>query len=175
MVVSGDEARTASADQIGFMFGHGGWKPPPRGVQTSRLLPVVAHPEVEDFDCGRLIDHGFLFACIASRFAQLGGGAGGGEGLINKNHRHGADALVKLRGKGPHFCRSIALAAVHAQRQADHERADSANLHKLRDALDGIELLAIDRLNRMRKNAEIIRRSDTDAGVSMVNPERGMR
>jgi hypothetical protein len=48
-------------------------------------------------------------------------------------------------------------------------------LHKLRNALDGIDLLAIDRLNWMRKNAKIIRRSDADAGVSMVNPERGMR
>jgi hypothetical protein len=48
-------------------------------------------------------------------------------------------------------------------------------LHKLRDALDGIDLLAIDRLNRMRQNAKIIRRSDADAGISVINPERGMR
>jgi hypothetical protein len=48
-------------------------------------------------------------------------------------------------------------------------------LHKLRNALDGIDFLAIDRLNRMRKNAKIIRRSDADAGIAVVNPERGMR
>ena len=116
-----------------------------------------------------------MFACIASGFAQLGGGAGGGKSLIDKNQWHRADAFVKLRSKGAHFCRSVALAAIHAQRQANHKRPYPAKLHKLRDALDGIELLAIDRLNWMRKNAKIIRRSDADAGVAMVNSERGMR
>jgi len=154
---------------------NGGWKPPPQGKQFSRFLPVVAHPEVENFDSGRLIDHGFLLACLASGFAQLGSGAGGGEGLINKNQWYVDDPLVKLRGKGPHFCRSVTLTAIHAQRQADHECPYSAKLHKLRDALDGIDLLTIDRLNRMRKNAKIIRCSDADASVSVVNPERGMR
>jgi hypothetical protein len=47
-------------------------------------------------------------------------------------------------------------------------------LHKLRDALDGIDLLAIDRLNRMRKNAKIIRRGNANAGIAVIDPERGM-
>jgi hypothetical protein len=82
---------------------------------------------------------------------------------------------MKLRSKGTHLCGSIALAAIHAQRQTNHDRPYAAKLHKLRDALDGIELLAIDRLNWMRKNAKIIRRGDADAGVAVINPERGMR
>ena len=82
---------------------------------------------------------------------------------------------MKLRSKGTHLCRSIALTAIHAQRQTDHQRFDPTNLHKLRDALDGFRLLAINRLNRVSQNPKIIRRSDADTGVAMINPKRGMR
>ncbi|MEO8614503.1 MAG: hypothetical protein ABI600_05130 [Luteolibacter sp.] len=45
----------------------------------------------------------------------------------------------------------------------------------MRDALDGISLALIDGLDRMREDAEIVRRSDTDAGVAMIDAECGVR
>ncbi len=45
----------------------------------------------------------------------------------------------------------------------------------MRDALDGVSLALIDCLDRVREDAEIIGRSDANAGVAMIDAECGVR
>ena len=52
---------------------------------------------------------------------------------------------------------------------------NSANTHELGDALDGIRLRTLDRLHRMRQDAEVIRRSNADAGTAMVDAKGRVR
>jgi hypothetical protein len=51
---------------------------------------------------------------------------------------------------------------------------DFTHFHETGDAFDRIALALIDRLDRMRKNAEIIGRGNADASVTMIDAERGM-
>ena len=49
------------------------------------------------------------------------------------------------------------------------------NLGETRDALDGIGFRAVDRFHRMGEDAEVIGGGDADAGVTMIDAERGVR
>ena len=135
----------------------------------------LTHPCVENFHGGGLIDDGFLLAGIASGFAEFRGGAGGAEGFVHEDERDGWNACTQQIREGPDFCSGIALTAVHPQRQADDERVDAAQFRETRDALDGLGFRAIDGFHWMGEDAEIIGGGDADAGIAMIDAERGMR
>jgi hypothetical protein len=52
---------------------------------------------------------------------------------------------------------------------------DLADFRQPGDPLDGVALALVDGLDRMREDAEIVGRGDTNARVAMINAERGVR
>lgn len=122
-----------------------------------------------------MVDNRFLFLRIFSRFAKLCGCGGRRQGLIHKNDRDRWNLLAELFRERPDLHGGAALRSVHTDRQADDKCLDFAQFHQTRDASDGFTFALIDSLDWMGENAEIIRRGDTDPGISMVDAERRMR
>lgn len=69
----------------------------------------------------------------------------------------------------------VSLGAVHAHRQADDEGMDATELRQPGDAFDGIALANIDGLDGMSEDAEIVGGGDSDARVTVIDAERGVR
>jgi len=136
---------------------------------------ALPHPSVQNFDRCCLVDHRLLLLGVAASFAEFVSGGEGGQRFIDEHERDGRDALVKSAGKGADFRGGASLAAVHADGQANDEGFDFPQINELGDALDGVALGLMDGLNRMREDAEVIGRSDADAGLAMVDAEGGMR
>lgn len=140
-----------------------------------RTLANFPHPQIKDFHGGGLVDDGFLLLRVAPCFTKLGGGAGGGQGFIDKDERDRWQAFPKLIREGTDLGGGASLAAVHTERQADNERVDLSDFYKPGDPLDGIAFALVDGFHRVRKDAEVVGRGDADPRIAMIDAERGMR
>jgi hypothetical protein len=82
---------------------------------------------------------------------------------------------MQLTGEEADLRRRAALAAVHAEGQADDEGADFAGHRELIDLLDRIPLAGVDGGDGVCEDAAVISGGDADAGITVVDAERGVR
>jgi hypothetical protein len=135
---------------------------------------ISRHPKIENLDGGGLIDDLFLPAGLAAGLPELGGGLAGGQGFIDKNQGQRRQAGAQQGGEGPHLFRGGSRAAVHAQGQPEHQGADAAELGQPRDPLNRIEPDPVDGFNRVGEDPEVIGGGNADAGLAVIDPERGV-
>lgn len=112
---------------------------------------------------------------IAARLAQFSGGGGGGERLVHVNEGDEGNPLPKFLTEGSDFGSGGAFAAVHADGQAKDDGVNFADRRELDDPFDRIGFSDIDRFDGMGEDSKIIRGGDADAGITVVDPKRGMR
>lgn len=121
-----------------------------------------------------MVNDGFLLAGVAAGFAEFGGGAGGGQGFIDEHQWNVRNPFAQQIRKGADLGGGVPLAAVHAEWQAEHERANAPYFGKPGDALDGIRLRTVDGFHGMGEDAEVIGRGNADPGIAMIDAKGGM-
>jgi hypothetical protein len=145
-----------------------------RNPKSAIRNPSLLHPRVEDLNRRGLVDEAFLLLRLFARGAEFARGGGGGEGFVDENERQVWQPRLKLGREGADFSGGIAFAAVHTHGQTDDQRLDATLGDQLGDSFDRLDAGTVDRFHRMRENAEVIRRSDADAGVAVIDAEGGV-
>jgi len=115
-----------------------------------------------------------LLLRLFARSAEFARGGGGGEGFVDEDERQVGQARLKFGREGADFFSGVSFAAVHADGQTDDQRLNAALGDQLGDSLDRFDAGAINRFHRMGENAEVIRRGDADAGVTVIDAEGGV-
>ena len=122
-----------------------------------------------------MVNDGLLLFRVAAGFTEFSCGAGGGERFVDEDERGGGKALLQADCEFTDLRCGPAFAAIHADRQAEHERADLSDLRELADPLDGVAFGLVDGFDRVREDAEVISRGDANAGITVIDAKRRMR
>lgn len=143
-----------------------------RSVPAPLLLP--AEVVLEDLEGGRLVDDVLLVLGLFAGETKFLGGVDGGEGFVVVVKREVGKGLLELVSEVANFLGGVAFAAVGFERKTEEEGLYFSLGDDFGKTNEGLDFVAMNGLDGMGGDAEVVSGGEANAGVAMVDGEDGV-
>ena len=141
---------------------------------TAVLSLLPAEVVLEDFEGGGLVDDVLLILGFFTSETEFLGGVDGGEGFVVVVEREVGEGLLNLFSEVTNLLGGVAFAAIGFEGESEEEGFDFSLGDNFSEANEGLYFVAMNGLDGMGRDPEVVGGGEANAGVAMVDGEDGV-